>query len=77
MSEPEEKLLSTGECAARHGVSRQSITKAIGRGEIAARLAGGRHVIKESDCLNWQRVSASERGKKGAARRWQAEEEKP
>lgn len=66
-----EKLLSSGECAERKGVSRQAINAAIKRGSLPAVKIGPNYAIRESDCDAYDPCEPVERGK----RRWANSEE--
>ena len=75
--DPEEEV-STGVCAAHHGLSRQTLTLAIGRGDLEAHRTGRNYRVKVRDCLAYLpgRVQ-QESGKKGARVRQGIEPKKP
>jgi hypothetical protein len=65
------KLLSTEECAKRHGVSRKAIHAAIVRGDLPAQRVGHAWIITEEACAGYRPLTdAHDKGKKGAAARW-------
>jgi excisionase family DNA binding protein len=76
---PEElpKLLTPGQCANRRGVSRQAIAEAIKADRIKSTRVGRHYVITEKDCDAYPISEAHQNAGRSAARRWQAEEEKP
>ena len=72
-----EKLLSTGECAALLGLSRQAVTNAVRRGEIKAVRTGRTYVVTQAACEAYRPMKdLSEQGRYAVSARW-AGHEKP
>lgn len=60
-------LLSTVDCAARKGVTRQAIFLAIQRGDLPAMRIGGIYLIKPEDCENYDpAITFADRGRRSA-----------
>ncbi len=70
-------FISTSDCAARKGVSRQAVIDAIKRGVLPARKIGPNYIIRLVDCEAYTPATTpSERGKRNAGKPkpWQKSE---
>lgn len=66
-----EKLLSTGQCAERKGVTRQAINAAIKRGDLLAVKIGPNYAITEAACDAYEPAMELE---ERSRRRWEGHE---
>ena len=64
--EDKQRLISTKECAERHGLTRQSITDACHRGDLKAVMVGRHYVLTVEECESYKPIlNRQEGGRRG------------